>query len=128
MTDDLFDEGNIIKMPEPQRDLQTELDIATQRCDHLERKLAEKEYELDLTGAMARLNVAGQVLGGIYAGHYAQPESVLIDVESCCIEAMEVADTLVSAYEQKMEERAASFMATRALGPNDPLANPTTEN
>lgn len=111
------------------RDWETELAIAHGRIDDLEREVQQKEFQLDLNGAMARLNVAGQILGGMYAGHYAQPESVVIDADGCCAEAMEIADTLVGAYEQKMEARSAQFMQDRAMRPSDHVEPETlTEN
>jgi hypothetical protein len=104
------------------RDWETEARIAQQRVDDLERQLEAKQYELALTGAMARLNVAGQILGGYAAAGHLPANAG----ESRNDAAMRWADVTVGDYERLMEQRASQWMAMRALSPND--NTPTTEN
>ncbi|MBM3495020.1 MAG: hypothetical protein FJX72_11980 [Armatimonadetes bacterium] len=111
-TDDLFEEGNIVNMPEgdPVIDAIAAADhikALQGRIRDLERQLQQKEYELDISGALARLNVASHIAGGYAAaGHLPA-----LAGETRMTAAMRWADEIVTAFEEKMENRAAEWAA-----------------
>lgn len=105
---EIFDHGNIMSMPETAQETALKMQVK-----ELERTIATKDYQIDLTGAMARLNIAGQIAGSIAAVYYDPNNNNM--VEYC----HSLADDIVSHYEKLMEERARSFMAVRPMSPSD---------
>jgi hypothetical protein len=73
--DALFDEGNLVSFPEPAESdpvidlmyLSKQNQQSQQMVRDLERQLQQKQYELDLNGGLARLNIAGDILTGYAA-------------------------------------------------------------
>ena len=127
--EDLFDEGNLVKMPEsdPAIDLLVvvkQRDQAHAQIKDLERALQQKQYELDLNGGLARLNVAGDILMG-YASAGNLPT---LAGETRMAAAMRYADELCSDFEQRMEKRANEFMKMVAMSPSEEQNTPQREN
>lgn len=85
----------------------------------LERQLVQKQYELDISGGLARLNVASHILGGMFA----RPASADYKVEATCRKAAEFADFLVTSFEEQMEARAAEW-AKQATAQHAEATNP----
>lgn len=131
-TDPLFDEGNLVSFPEasesdPAIDLLVvvkQRDQAHAQIRDLERALQQKQYELDLNGGLARLNVAGDILTG-YASAGNLPT---LAGETRMQAAMRYADELCSDFEQRMENRANEFMKMVAMSPSEEQNNPHREN
>jgi hypothetical protein len=143
--DALFDEGNIIKMPEqPTNDelmepylkpetsdpvidcavLLSQRDQAHAQVRDLERQLQQKDYELDLNGGMARLNVAGDILTGYAAaGHLPTLKG-----ETRMQAALRYADELCSDFEERMTARANEFMKHAPMSPSDEINPAGREN
>jgi hypothetical protein len=127
--EELFDEGNIVKMPEsdPAIDiavLLSQREQAQAQVRDMERHVQQKQYELDLNGGLARLNVAGDILMG-YASAGNLPT---LAGETRLQAAMRYADDLVSDFEERMEKRAAEFMKTVAMSPSDEINPVGREN
>lgn len=127
--DALFDEGNLVKFPEsdPVIDMAAvvaQRDQAQAQVRDMERQLQQKQYELDLNGGLARLNIAGQILSG-YAAAGNLPT---LAGESRTDAALRHADTIVTDFEERMEKRAAEFMKMLAMSPADEHHTPQREN
>ena len=131
--DALFDEGNIIKMPEqiPESDpvidcavLLSQREQLKAQVKDMERQLQQKCYELDLNGGMARLNVAGDILTGYAAaGHLPTLKG-----ETRMQAALRYADELCSDFEGRMTARANEFMKHAPMSPSDEINPGTREN
>jgi hypothetical protein len=130
--DALFDHGNIVSFPEAtESDPALDLLVLVKQRDQLhaqvkdmERALQQKNYELDLNGGLARLNVAGDIL----TGYAAAGNLPTLKGETRLQAAMRYADELCTDFEERMEKRAADFMAMAPMSPSDEIHNPMTEN
>lgn len=109
-----------------------------QQVRDMERQLQQKQYELDINGGLARLNVAAQILGGLYANSgaldmeyddYGNHRAINVLDDLTAIEIAErVSEDLVSRFENRMEKRAAEFMKTVAMSPSDEINPAGREN
>ena len=86
----------------------------------LERQLQQKQYELDISGGLARLNVAAHILGG-YAAAGNLPALAKEPREDA---ARRYADILVTAFEEQMEKRAAEWASMMTQQKQAEATNP----
>lgn len=130
--EDLFEEGNLVSYPEaaesdPAIDmivLVSQRDQAQKMVRDLERQIQQKQYELDLNGGLARLNIAGDIL----TGYAAAGNLPTLAGESRLQAAMRYADEIVTDFELKMEKRAAEFMKMVAMSPSEEINPAGREN
>lgn len=130
--EDLFEEGNLVSYPEaaesdPAIDmivLVSQRDQAQKMVRDLERQVQKKQYELDINGGLARLNIAGDIL----TGYAAAGNLPTLAGESRLQAAMRYADEIVTDFELKMEKRAAEFMKMVAMSPSDEINPAGREN
>ena len=130
--EDLFEEGNLVSYPEaaesdPAIDmivLVSQRDQAQKMVRDLERQVQKKQYELDINGGLARLNIAGDIL----TGYAAAGNLPTLAGESRLQAAMRYADEIVTDFELKMEKRAAEFMKMVAMSPSDEINHAGLEN
>ena len=125
----LFDEGNLVKMPEgdPAIDIAVLVEQRGRleaRVEDLERQMQQKEYELDLNGGLARHNVAV----GILTGYAAAGHMPALAGETRLQAAMRYADELCTDFENRMEKRAAQFMKIDAMSRANEHGNPQRKN
>ena len=127
--DPLFDGGNLVKFPEsdPVIDLAvvvSQRDQARAMIRDLERAMQQKQYELDLNGGLARLNITGQIL----MGYAAAGNLPTLKGESRLEAAMRYADEICTDFEERMTTRANEFMKTVAMSPSDEINPAGREN
>ena len=130
--DALFDEGNLVSFPEPAESdpvidlmyLSKQNQQSQQMVRDLERQLQQKQYELDLNGGLARLNIAGDIL----TGYAAAGNLPTLKGETRLQAAMRYADELCTDFEERMEARANEFMLHVAMSPSDEINPAGREN
>lgn len=94
---------------DPQADimaLSAEIVDLRRKLEKAENDRLEIEYQMQINGGLARLNVAGLVLGGLYARKGVAEEDEIGHIE----QAERVADKIVSRFEAFAEKRASEWV------------------